>query len=336
MASDNNIEIIESNLTEILASTSPMDARQKLLNLSKNIDNYLNRLDSFYNSSSLGDASSIVSQYQAMQASQPTVTYAIYKRLSYSESEIQSLLKQGYIILEKIRTFFTAEEIKYEIGFIKGGKLFEFQLTLQEVLERTKVAFNTRAKIDNIFKLRMSGGKKSLLNIYQDAQKAITADVKDSSTVFSAIYDYVKKQNSHGVKINKGNAYEAYKRIVAERSNQIPPPVSVDLIQQTLTEIRGNTASSVKGGDFLTSQIKFYSAAPSLVTTSLIRTSLRDISNSFKMLSDSNLDQDFKDAIQKIFIKSDHQAAEGADREGARQAEEYLTNLLKALGFKVS
>ena len=56
----------------------------------------------------------------------------------------------------------------------------------------------------------------------------------------------------------------------------------------------------------LNSQIKFYSAAPSLVTTSLIRTSLRDISNSFKMLSDSNLDQDFKESIQNIFIKSDH------------------------------
>ena len=66
MDSNNSIKIIESNLTEILASASPTDARQKLLDLSKNIDNYLNRLDSFYNSSSLGDASSIVSQYQAM------------------------------------------------------------------------------------------------------------------------------------------------------------------------------------------------------------------------------------------------------------------------------
>lgn len=66
MPSDNNIKIIESSLIEILASTSPSDIRQKLLNLSKNIDDYLNRLDSFYNSTSLGDTSSIVSQYQAM------------------------------------------------------------------------------------------------------------------------------------------------------------------------------------------------------------------------------------------------------------------------------
>ena len=66
MDSNNSIKIIESNLIEILASASPMDARQKILDLSKNIDNYLNRLDSFYNSSSLGDTSSIVSQYQAM------------------------------------------------------------------------------------------------------------------------------------------------------------------------------------------------------------------------------------------------------------------------------
>ena len=50
MDSNNSIKIIESNLIEILASASPMDARQKLLDLSKNIDNYLNRLDSFYNS----------------------------------------------------------------------------------------------------------------------------------------------------------------------------------------------------------------------------------------------------------------------------------------------
>lgn len=328
-----NVEIIESNLIDILASGSPKEAKQRLLNLSQNIDKYLNELDSFYNT--LEDVSPVVSQYQAMQASQQTITYAIYKRLVYSESQIQSLLKQGYIILEKIRNFFTNEEITYQIGFIKGGKLFEFNLTLEQVLERTKVTFNTRAKIDNIFKLRMTGGKKSLLDIYKDAQQAVITDVRDSSTVFSAVYDYVKQQHSHGVKINKGNAFEAYKRIVAQRGNEIPPPVSVELIQQTLTDIRSNTASSVKGGDYLTSQIKFYSTAPSLVTTSLIRKSLQDISASLKMVSNSNLDQEFKEAIRKIFIKDKHQVAEGADQQGAKQAEEYLTNLLKSLGLKV-
>ena len=53
----------------------------------------------------------------------------------------------------------------------------------------------------------MFGGKKSLLNIYNEAEKAVTADVKDSSTVFSAVYDYIRVERSHGRKINKGNAY---------------------------------------------------------------------------------------------------------------------------------
>ena len=331
---NDNATIIKSTLKEILKSKTPQFARTKLLQLGKQIDDYLYQLDSFY--STMEDASSIVSQYQAMEASKPTITYAIYKKLIYSQSEIESLLKQGYIILDYIRTFFTNENIKYEIGFIKGGKLFEYELTLQQILERSKVVFNTRSKIDNVFKLRMFGGKKSLLNIYNEAEKAVTADVKDSSTVFSAVYDYIRVERSHGRKINKGNAYQAYKRIVANRGNEIPPPIAVSLIQETLTEIRGNTASSLKGGDYLNSQIKFYSAAPSLVTTSLIRSSLQQISTALKMLSNTELDQNFKKTIDDMFIKKGNQIANKTELEGSKQAQQYLYTLLKNLGLKIS
>ena len=330
---NNNIAIIEQNLKDILSSNSTPLVRQNLLLLSQNIDNYLFQLDSFY--STMEDVSPIVAQYQAIQASQPTVTYAIYKKLIYSESEIESLLKQGYVILERIREFFTNETTKYEIGLIKNNKLFEFQLTLEQVLERTTISFNTRAKIDNIFKLRFTGGKNSLLNTYEQAEQKVNTDVSDSSTVFSAIYDYVHTEGSHGNKINKGNAYEAYKRIVANRSNRIPPPITVDLIQQALSDVRKNTASSIKGGDYLNSQIKFYSSAPSLVTTSLIRTSLQDISNSLKMVSDSELDQNFKIALSNIFIKNQHQLADNIERQGVEQSKEFLDNLLKTLGLNV-
>ncbi len=182
----------------------------------------------------------------------------------------------------------------------------------------------------------MFGGKTSLLNTYQEAKNIVSSDVNDASTVFSAIYDYVKVQHSHGHKINKGNAYEAYKRIVAERGNQIPPEISTDLIEQTLTEVRSNTVSSLKGGDYLLSQIKFYSAAPSLATTNLIRTSLKEISSILKMAENSKLDQSFKEAINNIFIKNNKQAATKAEQAGRDQALQNLTKLLQSWGFKVT
>lgn len=330
----NNVEIIESNLKEILSSKSPDFIRSNLLLLGQNIDNYLLQLENFYNT--LGSQiSPIENQYQDIGANEITIKYAVFKKLSYNESEIDSLLKQGYLILDKIREFFTNEKIVYEIGLIKGGQLFEFQLTLEQLLKNTKASFNTRSTIDNIFKLRMFGGKTSLLNTYQEAKNIVGSDVNDASTVFSAVYDYVKVQHSHGHKINKGNAYEAYKRIVAERGNQIPPEVSTDLIEQTLTEIRSNTASSLKGGDYLLSQIKFYSAAPSLATTNLIRTSLKEISSILKMTENSKLDQSFKEAINNIFIKNNKQAATKAEQAGRDQALQNLTKLLQSWGFKV-
>lgn len=329
----NNIEIIESVLKDILTSSSSQQVRQNLLLLKKKIDEYLLELENFYNK--MENVSPIVSQYQAMESSKPTITYAIYKRLIYSETEIDSLLKQGYIILEKIRNFFINESIKYEIGLISEGKLYEFQLTMQQILNISKVSFNTRAKIDNIFKLRLSGGKKSLLNIYKQAEKTIVTDVSDSSSVFSAIYDYIHTQNFHGKKINKGNAYEAYKRIVANRKNRIPPSVSVSLIEETLTQVRKNTSSFVKGGDYLNSQIKFYSNAPSLATTNAIRNTLKQISNILQMVSNKTLDKDFKESINQIFIKTNHQVSNNIEEEGRKESQNYLNTLLKQLGFQI-
>lgn len=337
MAND-NVENIELALKNILASDSPQSARQNFILLGQNIDIYLNQLETFYNQ--MENVSPIVAQYRAMEASQQVITYAIYKQLAYNQSTIESLLKQGYLILDKIRYFFTNEKILYSIGLISGrGKekqLFEFQLTIQEILKNSAVTFNTRAKIDNVFKLRMTGGKKSLLETYREAEQTVITDVSDSSSVFSAIYDYVKTENSHGRKINKGNAFQAYKRIVANRSNQIPPEVAVQLIKETLADIRKNTVSSIKGGDFLTDQIKFYSAAPSLITTSLVRSSLQDISKNLKMLSNSELDQDFKNAISEMFIKTNHETANQIEEEGAEESKVYLNNLLKQLGFKIT
>ena len=325
-----NAEIIRVALSEALSSPSEKTTKEYLQRVWSTLDNYLNNLNNFYYQIE-AQSRPIIEQYESANADTKTISYAVFKHLNYVDGEVEQLLKEGYVLMDEIRQFFTGETITYQIGIPYRGTLYEQSISLEELLKYTKIDFNTKSKIDNIFKLRMSN-KKGMREAFQQSSSTVQTNVQDGSTVYSAIWHYINAPGADPRNKNLGNAYEVYRVLVAKRqnSNKIPPEVTAEMIESAFTEVRSNTASSVKGGDFLTSQIKYFSSAPSLATTSLIRTTLQDIRDMFKSFLSSANTSAFKQSIKEMFLK-DATTVDNLERDAISIAEERIDQIFTNL-----
>ena len=325
-----NAALIQEALENAFASSSQDITKNQLKLVVLNLDKYLNNLELFYQNIE-NQSRPIIEQYESANANTQTISYAVFKQLNYSSAEIENILKEGYVLMDKIRTFFTGEEITYQIGIPYRGALYEQSISLEELLKYTKIDFNTKSKIDNIFKLRMTN-KKDMRTAFQEKEAAVSSNVKDGSTVYSAVWHYLNTPGADPRNKNLGNAYEVYRVLVAKRQNhnRIPPAVTIKMIEDAFTEVRSNTASSIKGGDFLTSQIKYFSSAPSLATTSLIRNTLQELKNNFeKFLQSANINE-FKSSIKTMFLKDSSvidEIEQGALLEASQKIDEIINNL---------
>jgi hypothetical protein len=335
---NNNVEIILNALAEAAAAPTPELTRQSLQKVIDNLKKYLNQLELFYTNLE-AISRPIIEQYREVNATDTTISYALFKKLSYSDTEIENLLKTGYILMDEIRSFFTNETITYQIGLEYKGTLYEKQLTMGELLEYTHVEYNTRSKIDNLFKLRMTN-KKGLRESLQDSVNTVSTAVKDASTVYSAIRRYTL-QSTNSKDRNKGNAYEVYRRFIVARGgkNRQPPPLPTDTeISNMFDEIRSNTAASTKGGDYLTQQIKYFGSAPSLVTTSLIRKTLGEILVSLENFVENGNNESLENTIKNIFIKDSQlkETADAAEEEASNVATEHLKKIVESLNITIT
>lgn len=325
-----NVEVIRTALAEALSSPSEQTTKIYLQQVWGALDNYLNSLNNFYYQIE-AQSRPIIDQYESANADKNTISYAVFKHLNYVDGEVEHLLKEGYILMDEIRHFFTGETITYQIGIPYRGTLYEQSITLEELLKYTKIDFNTKSKIDNIFKLRMTN-KKGMREAFQENSSIVKTSVQDGSTVYSAVWHYINSPGADPRNKNLGNAYEVYRVLIAKRqnSNKIPPEVTVEMIESAFTEVRSNVASSIKGGDFLTSQIKYFASAPSLATTSLIRTTLQDVRDMFKnFLSTSNISS-FKQSIKEMFLK-DVSLVDNLEKDAVILAEEKIDQIFANL-----
>lgn len=130
--------------------------------------------------------------------------------------------------------------------------------------------------------------------------------------------------------MNKGNIYEAYKVYKATiGSNRIPPAeFKEDKFDDILTKVRKNTAASIKGGDYLSTQIKFISSAPSLMTTSTVRTTLNKILTIFTNIQNGKENQEIIDQVKNTFVKTADQIASDAEDQARLKAEDYVSNIV--------
>lgn len=325
-----NVEAIRTALAEALSAPSEQATKEYLQRVENILESYLNNLNNFYYQIE-AQSRPIIEQYESANADTKTISYAVFKHLNYVDGEVEHLLKEGYVLMDEIRHFFTGETITYQIGIPYRGTLYEQSITLEELLKYTKIDFNTKSKIDNIFKLRMTN-KKGMREAFQENSSVVKTSVQDGSTVYSAVWHYINSPGADPRNKNLGNAYEVYRVLIAKRqnSNKIPPEVTAEMIESAFTEVRSNVASSIKGGDFLTSQIKYFASAPSLATTSLIRTTLQDVRDMFKnFLSTSNISS-FKQSIKEMFLK-DVSLVDNLEKDAVILAEEKIDQIFANL-----
>ena len=321
-----NTEIIKKALIDAYKAPTEQLTKDYFLIALKHIQTYNLQLENFYNKIQVLSRPII-----AENASDTTKTYEIFRKLRYLEPEADKILKDGYIILDILREFFTKEKITYRIGIEYRGDLYEKTIDLEELLKYTKVDYNTKSKIDNLYKLRMTN-KSNLRQAFQREENTLTAKRGDSSTVYSRIREYVKAQPSTSKDRNKGNAYEVYRLLMLERNNinKIPPELSNEDIAATFDRIRKNIVSSTQGGDILTEQVKFFSSAPSLITTANIRNNLKEIEVVFNQFINSNNSQEFQKSLEEIFTK---QIVDSIEQQGVETAQKAIEERISKLNL---
>lgn len=332
MANYNNLNIIRKSLLEVTSEATPSVVNSSIKIIIRELQKYLDKLENFYMRVE-SSAQEKYSVYKEADASEITTDYALYKSLKEFDGEATDILKEGYILIDEIRTFFTKEKIIYDIGFTYKGKenLYEMELSLEEILAYSTATYNTRSKLNNLYKLRMNVRKGALVEKYNELHTYIETLDDGSSTIYSSIIRYLGKDS----KENKGNVYEAYKVYKAKyKSNRIPPAKwEAKEFDTILTEVKSNIAASTKGGDFQNYQIKFISTAPSLMTTSTVRTTLKEVLNIFENIARGNSSQEISEQVKKLFVKNpDLNSVAGSLEEESRQvAEDNVTNVIKSI-----
>lgn len=336
-----NAKVIKETLAKAMAAATPAETKSLLNTFVIQLDSYLLKLETFYQQIEVAVRQAEMQYANVEDVSDLTISYSTYKKIKYSDAEIDILLKTGYVLMDDIRSLLTKEEITYQIGTSYRGQLFETRIGIEELLKFTRVEYNTRSKLNNMFKLRMYN-KGELRQSMNRIETILDNANDDSSTIWSTVNEFVKARKSDSAYKNKGNAYEVYRVLVGRNHNHnwIPPAIqpTEKEIEDTFSAIRSNTASSVKGGDYLSDQIKYFSSAPSIVTTSLVRTTLTEVRNVFKQYIAGMDSGSFQSALTQMFIKDKDLSAtvDAAENEARDLAEEELIKAVKSLNLTIN
>lgn len=324
----NNINIIVKALKEALANSTAVNIQQQLNIFITEIDKYLMSLENFY--TTFKDTIATIDQYANLNANEITVSYALFKLGLNKESEIKELLKTGYQLIDSIREILTKEKIQYRIATEKNGILYEEVVGIDEILSYIKVSYDSRASINDMYKLRLAIPKSSIIN-----HAKVETITSNGSTVYSSIRRYIDGHSS--TRRNRGNEYEAYRLLYAQRGNdnREPPEVTTEEIVAAFNTVRKNTASYVQGGDIGIEQIKYIGKnMPSLTSTATIRTVLTDVRNAFQNYLISANSEMLQATMEQIFLKKSDSLAEKIEIEAREKAEAALIESIQKLKIK--
>lgn len=274
MASDNNFYNIQNSLYTALREQDLSVRLEQLSLIKMQLEEYLLKLEQI----STELANRIESQIQLLKqtsedVSVTTVKYRAVKALQSEGGSLDNLLRQGYIYIDNIRTAVTGQKITYQVATMRNGVLVEGTVSLEEIIENTSLDVETKGNYRNAAKLKITK-TPDLVNTPNFSQQTIENVTENASSVFSAVYNYFSGTLGETPKVNKGNAYETYRSILALRGgkNGTPPPVETKEIEAAYAAVKGNNLPFYKGGDIGTVQVKYFGgSAPSLVTTATIK-----------------------------------------------------------------
>ena len=182
MAENDNHKKIKKALIDMAANETPEVIQKRVGIIVGELQNYIYKLNDFY-SRVERSAKTKLEMYDEIDANEITTSYGLYKELKGYDTEAFEILKEGYVIIDEIRTFFTGEEIVYDVGFTYKGTLYEIPMTMEQILEKTKADYNTRSKLNDLFKLRMSVRKGDLVQAYNETHNQVETFDDGSSTI---------------------------------------------------------------------------------------------------------------------------------------------------------
>lgn len=298
------------------------------------IDFYLNK----YEQTSKG----IVEKYNNSIQEEPNLSnstrrYQAVKTYNEQVDSIQNLLKQGYLYVDAIREILTGQTIQYEIGTIKDGILYENNVDLLTLIETSTLDVDSKISIGNAAKLRLKSGELSAKILQNPIEQIIQEKVDNASSIFSAVYNYFTNSIHQTPKVNKGNAYEVYKRLIFERNNlnKIPPAkkTSIEEINKIYEEVKRNNAAYYKGGDINDIQVKYLgNTPPSLTSLSSIKRVLTKTKNALLIIYDeSKPKQKVVESLVNLFTQNSTKITNDIERKANDEAKEHIRNKLMSI-----
>lgn len=331
MAEINNIANIAQVLRQALRSQDLSAGMQDLQAINQQLRAYLLRLEE------LGQA--IAGQVEAqvklvensnINVSEIGMRYWAMKELQKREGDLAEILKQGYIYIEAIRKAITGQETEYLVATKRYGTLVEGKATLTEILNSASLSIDTRASYDSMLKLRLTRQPEILKS--DEADRTVIANsVSESSSVFSAVYNYFAASSGQVPKVNKGNAYETYRLILAERqgNNRLPPPITIETIEAAYAAVKGNTLPFYKGGDIGMVQVKYFGgSAPSLVTMKTLQEVLGKTIQLFdELIAGSKPNNRIASGFAELFISKESQVSNLIEQTARNEGLEHINQL---------
>lgn len=261
--------------------------------------------------------------------------------------ETLKIISKVEIYLDKVRNFFVTDKnsISFTFGFVFGGELHEYELTLEDMLKQARVGIDSNTK--NL-KLFMSRSKKQLLEAFNETKK----NLNESSILFSSLIEYYnshtavitnkngKKIKTQGVfgkgknkrKMNMGQLYELYRYLVEVKNwsqdKKFDSKNKKDVAEFYSAQKRSmNNISGRKGGDINNSQVKFHNASFGSISTAY-----RDLNKLIKILLNLQKNKDikqFKNEILNLFTKKGEKTLTKIEKESIKIAEEKLDKIIK-------
>lgn len=292
---------IQKEINQINSTETNKYLQINFQNIKNQIDAYLNYMNIVEMRMAIRTKGLVLNEYQQnyVDSKNTDITpqyrrYLAAKELIEENYAIEELLKDGYRIIEMIRELITGQSIIYRIGVDYRGTLYEKKMTMEEILKMAKVEPQWKNSENNILKLRLRSSKGALIQNME----------KPKHDERSTLYSSIRKYASQDKRWNKGNVYEAYRILVNMYGGNLIPPAlwGEQEFDKVYAMVQKNTASYVKGGDILNTQVKFFGTSmPSLTTLSTIEETLKSFSNLINNYQGSQLIEEFN----KIFSKGE-------------------------------
>lgn len=265
--------------------------------------------------------------------------YGIYHSLLTSDME--SLLRDGYILIENLRETFTGEKIVYQVGMnysvsSEGTKrhreLIIKEMNLAEILSYAKPDIQWRGIGTAGFKLRAASKKEDFEREYNNQKNIIKEAMTGVNSLYPKVIQAIQGKSS-GRKINEGNVFEVYMNFKNSGYADHPPgpkdprKLTAERIVEKYAEVKAGTQSFVSGGDIGINQVKLLSTAPSIASLSTIGNALKLILTYIKDGQRANVTIDHikKNVFSKEF--------DTLSRKGLNELLEDVNNSLGSLDF---